>query len=151
LVLGYDLWTMDNQLAKMNIHDMSTVWRCTSPTTHEHTMIDFLADLNYIIKGIIISDFDKNPDAAKILIDTIELYKKLQLDTSGLETYYSEKILSQDDEQDFSYEVRAKLARYSEKILSQDDEVEDIFDTVDNLLAAKMGNTVNAKLAKHFI
>jgi hypothetical protein len=114
---------MDNQLAKMNIHDMSKVWRCTSPTTHEHTMIDFLADLNYIIKGIIISDFNKNPDAAKILIDTIELYKKLQLDTSGLETYYSEKMLFQ---------------------------VEDILDTIDNLLAAKMGNTVNAKLAKHF-
>ena len=30
------------------------------------------------------------------------------------------------------------------------EEEEDIFDTVDNLLAAKMGNTVNAKLAKHF-
>ncbi len=35
-----------------------------------------------------------------------------------------------------------------EKTLSQEEE--DILATVDALLAAKMGNTVNAKLAKHF-
>jgi len=35
-----------------------------------------------------------------------------------------------------------------EETLSQEEE--DILATVDNLLAAKMGNTVNAKLAKHF-
>ena len=95
LVLGFVTETMDSQLAKMGIN-VGDAWRCTAPIANLTSITDFLMNKSYDLKGIIISDFHENPNAGTILIGVIEIYKKHGLDTSSLEAYYSEKILSQE-------------------------------------------------------
>ena len=87
------------------------------------------------VEGYILPEFTDNPHKQE-MINLLHAHKKTISHKAAIE-FTNNVILGY-----------GKQLDVEKKTLSQEEE--DILATVDNLLAAKMGNTVNAKLAKHF-